>query len=504
MNEKSFRDSVHGNIGVPSLFCRAFIDTPIFQRLRFIGQSTMDVLFPAASHTRFAHSLGVFAIAKRMFAVLEPQIIASVADRGFKDVLRNTFWSAALLHDCAHSPFSHTGEKCVVDYCGDDVIRELLIDEVGSDVFRTDFYKSIGEGTARYAVHELASAFVACKELLPRFSSLKTEEEKAIDIEQLARMIIGLQNANTRNLKNRIWNCFISLINGFIVDADRLDYLQRDTWATGICNATVDMERLINGLRLDLKNGHVALRKSALSALVNAVNARDFIYEWIITHHKIDFINVVLKRAIESLVKALAKKGSRRYNELRLGSLLFSPERLLLDGGRKKFGDDVVYLPTDGDLLHLMKKHISRDMYFRAYYYRDKEYSPLWKSHIDFEMHFLRNFAAEYDNRINKARVWEKFNGRMFAFCRNHGDKYIFVKADEMKITKRKATHIDVFIEDGSSESTTYDLFNASTIEPKFYFNVFVKHSSDASASEILKEANTAFRESLDRVIHGK
>ena len=503
MKEKSFRDSVHGNIGVSSLFCRAFIDTPIFQRLRFIGQSTMDALFPTASHTRFAHSLGVFAIAKQMFTALEPQVVKDVKDRRFIDELRNTFLAAALLHDCAHSPFSHTGEKCVVDYCGDNVIRELLLDEVGSDDFRADFYNSIGDGSVRYAVHELASAFVACREMLPRFSRLKSTEEKDIDCEQFARMIIGLKNANTKSLKNRVWNCFVSLINGFIVDADRLDYLQRDTWATGICNASVDMERLINGLWLDLKNGHVVVRKKALSALVNAVNARDFIYEWVITHHKIDFANVVLKRAIEALVKVLAKKKSNKCNELKLGALMFSPERLLVNNGRKKLGEEMIYLPTDGDLLHLMKKYIPNNIYFRAYYYRSNEYLPLWKSHVDFEMQFLNHFVAEYDNRINREQVWEKFNGRMTAFCKNHGNKYIFIKADEIKITKRKATHIDVLLDDNSNECVTYDLFNVNAIEPKFYFNAFVK-SEGASSSEFLEEANNAFRESLDRVIHGK
>ncbi len=504
MKEKSFRDSVHGNIEVSSLFCRAFVDTPIFQRLRFIGQSTMDVLFPAASHTRFAHSLGVFAIAKRMFTVLEPQVLEVVRERRFIDELRNTFLAAALLHDCAHSPFSHTGEKCVVDYCGDNEIRELLLDEVKSDDFRADFFNSIGVGTVRYAVHELASAFVACREMLPRFSSLKSADEKDIDCEQFARMIIGLKNANTKPLKNRVWNCFVSLINGFIVDADRLDYLQRDTWATGICNASVDTERLINGLWLDLKNGHVVMRKKALSALVNAVSARDFIYEWVIVHHKIDFANVILKRAIESLVKALAKNKLGRCNELSLGAHMFSPKRLLSNKNVKKLGDEVIYLPTDGDFLHLMKKYIPNDIYFRAYYYRDNEYVPLWKSHIDFEKRFLSCFAAEYDNRIDREMVWEEFNGRMIAFCKDHGNEYIFIKAGEIKITKRKATHIDVLLDEECKECVTYDLFNANAIAPKFYFNAFVRRSKGVSASAILKEAHKAFRESLDSVIHSK
>ena len=64
--------------------------------------------------------------------------------------------------------------------------------------------------------------------------------------------------------------------------------------------------------------------------------------------------------------------------------------------------------------------------------------------------------------------------------------------------------HIDVLMGKNGNGITTYDLFRASKIEQKFYFNIFVKQTYNADASDVLKEANDAFSESLSRVIHGK
>lgn len=65
--QKIFRDPVHGYISVPKDFCHAFIDTPIFQRLKNIEQTSMRPLYPSAHHDRFVHSLGVYYLASRAF-----------------------------------------------------------------------------------------------------------------------------------------------------------------------------------------------------------------------------------------------------------------------------------------------------------------------------------------------------------------------------------------------------------------------------------------------------
>ena len=68
--DKLFRDSVHGYISVPAAICADYIDTPIFQRLRYIEQTSMRVLYPSAHHDRFIHSLGVYHLGKMAFSHL--------------------------------------------------------------------------------------------------------------------------------------------------------------------------------------------------------------------------------------------------------------------------------------------------------------------------------------------------------------------------------------------------------------------------------------------------
>ena len=110
--EKSIKDPVHGYIVIPKEYCRLFVDTPIFQRLRLIEQTSMRWLFPGARHDRFIHSLGVFHLASRIYESIK----LNVQDEEIKELLEktnieSTFRVASLMHDCGHSPFSHTFEK---------------------------------------------------------------------------------------------------------------------------------------------------------------------------------------------------------------------------------------------------------------------------------------------------------------------------------------------------------------------------------------------------------
>lgn len=81
--EKSIKDPVHGYIVIPKEYCRLFVDTPIFQRLRLIEQTSMRWLFPGARHDRFIHSLGVFHLAYRIYESIK----LNVQDDEIKELL---------------------------------------------------------------------------------------------------------------------------------------------------------------------------------------------------------------------------------------------------------------------------------------------------------------------------------------------------------------------------------------------------------------------------------
>jgi HD superfamily phosphohydrolase len=85
--EKIFRDPIYGYISIPEKYCKAFIDTPIFQRLRRIEQTSMRVLFPSSRHDRFVHSIGVYYLGQLAFSYIRKN-----SEEFFKESIKNDDW----------------------------------------------------------------------------------------------------------------------------------------------------------------------------------------------------------------------------------------------------------------------------------------------------------------------------------------------------------------------------------------------------------------------------
>lgn len=474
---KLFRDPVHGYIEVDKWICDSFIDTELFQRLRFIEQSSMRLLFPGARHDRFIHSLGVYLMAKRIFAAIEPSVHAHFDDEQVRE-FKNTFLVAALLHDCAHSPFSHTGESLAKLYCHHELVS-LFYTAVGAGPFKHDIMM------ADCATHEMASAYIALKrfaDVFPKYS---------INGEQLARMIMGTQNKNAKTAELCFFNCLIALINGFIIDADRLDYLERDTWASGIRNASVDLERLISGIDIDFELGIVRIKQKALSSLINAVNARDYIFQWVIPHHKVAYANTILALALENLISKLARLTGMR--EPNVGCKLFSPERLI-PGQMIKIRGETVSFPTDGDLIYLMKKYIPHDEFFVAYSERKRNHISLWKTHAEFMNLFSRGGKI-----IEQEDFWALFNGRAKEICFQH---HAFCTIPcEIKITRNKLKSICVLSDSNSKQikikhnklNLKY-LFHPRTKDrTMYYMNAYIHADYKSNANTLIDALQSEF-----------
>jgi HD superfamily phosphohydrolase len=149
---KVFRDPVHDIISwdreaALGPLIVALIDTPEFQRLRFVRQVGLaSLVFHGAEHSRFAHSMGVATLARRMFDQLHPN-----ADK--EDTYRVATIVAGLLHDVGHAPFSHAMERV----CGfrHEAYSELLVLDEASSIFRTlrDFDPTLPKRVAGYFDH---------------------------------------------------------------------------------------------------------------------------------------------------------------------------------------------------------------------------------------------------------------------------------------------------------------------------------------------------------------
>ena len=249
--EKVFKDPVHRYIYVTDKVIWDLIGTREFQRLRRIKQlGTTFLTFHGAEHSRFNHSLGVYEIVRRIVDgvfVGRPQ---------WKEEERLLSLCAALLHDLGHGPFSHSFEK----------------------VFHLDhehFTQSIILGDTE--VHAVL------KKVAPDFP------KKVADV-------------IAKTYPNKL---VVSLISSQI-DADRMDYLQRDAYYTGVSYGHFDMERLLRLMRP--REDQVVVKSSGMHAVEDYIMSRYQMY-WQVYFHPVTRSAEVILTKILHRAKELFEKG---------------------------------------------------------------------------------------------------------------------------------------------------------------------------------------------------
>lgn len=404
---KSIKDPVHGYIEIPQEYCRLFVDTPIFQRLRLIEQTSMRWLFPGARHDRFIHSLSVFHLASRIFEAIE----ANVQDAKVRDILKetnlkNTFRVASLMHDCGHSPFSHTFEKYYnknADGSRHDgafkALRRVVPKKDSDDL---DFTRIQGKQPAH---HEVMSAYVLLSQYAASLSDIGADPGMA------ARMITGASYARPSTDKEKVTNVFIELVNGNALDVDKLDYVIRDTWASGVKNTAIDIDRLIRGatiVRVAKPDGndeiHFAFRKSAISVVQSVIDARNYLYDWIYGHHTVLYYSHLLEQAVLTFSKACAHGSHVSQNAVLRH--MFSPEMFSKVVPFAGAGGVGAYLLTDGDILHNLKMLIPEDPDYVAYSSHRPRHVPLWKTGAEYRkcIDRVHQFSISAESCISRIR----------------------------------------------------------------------------------------------------
>lgn len=222
----SVRDPVHGFIAFND-WERTIIDHPAFQRLRRIRQLALsELVYPGSNHTRFAHALGTMDVATRMFdSIVSKQWdylrnIRKYDEAGIRRD-RQIVRLAALLHDVGHSPFSHSGEALfpLNPLTG----RKHHHEEYSSRIIETAFCEVIEQhpGNENYGI-------------------------KASDV---ANVVSGVTNPSSPGSARRlIWRPIVTSQ----LDADRCDYLLRDSLHAGVSYGRYDLERILDTLNLGL------------------------------------------------------------------------------------------------------------------------------------------------------------------------------------------------------------------------------------------------------------
>ncbi|MGI0053738.1 MAG: HD domain-containing protein [Thermoplasmata archaeon] len=256
LRRKSIYDPVHGTMVLEGAALE-LIGHPLFQRLWGIRQTGFaHLVFPGANHTRLEHSLGVSWVAGRMAGALG---------------IDGDEWSAVvcggLLHDLGHAPFSHTLDGSMEEVLGhghERVSRDRILGLAsGGDE---------SEGAEGRSVPEIL-------------------EQHDIDPAGVADLVDPPARARDSAMAR-------SILHG-PVDADRIDYLQRDAHYTGVAHGAIDATRLLETLESD--RGRPVFAEKGRSALEGFLLGRTLMYRTVYYHKTVRAAEVMLAGGVERL-----------------------------------------------------------------------------------------------------------------------------------------------------------------------------------------------------------
>jgi uncharacterized protein len=243
------RDLLWQNIVLEPAAARV-VDTPAFQRLRYVRQlGHAFLVYPGATHTRFEHVLGAYGLAQRALDGLRRRGALDGLDG--RDALRIRL--GALLHDIGHYPFSHALEES--GFTSHEAIGEQLL----------------GEGA-------LAAALA----------------EAGFDdpVREFGALIRGASD-----------HPLAGLISGSI-DVDKIDYLKRDATMCGVPYGEVDVDRLLACLTVVELDGHrrVGILEKGAAALESLLFAKYQMYRNVYWHHAVRSATAMFKRLVHEAV----------------------------------------------------------------------------------------------------------------------------------------------------------------------------------------------------------
>ncbi|WP_214073090.1 HD domain-containing protein [Mucilaginibacter sp. dw_454] len=375
MNKKKIiNDPVYGFISIPTELVFDLIEHPYFQRLRYIKQLGMThLVYPGALHTRFHHALGAMHLMKMTIETLRAK------DHEITTEEEEAVTIAILLHDIGHGPFSHALEHTIVKGVSHEDISILLMNKLNEEFGgQLTTAISIFKGTYhKKFLHELVSS-------------------------QL--------------------------------DMDRLDYLNRDSFFTGVSEGVVSYDRIIK--MLNVRNDHIVIEEKGIYSVEKFIIARRLMYWQVYLHKTVIAAEQLLVKILER-ARQLVLNGEKLFATPSLGHFLsrtLTREEFIKDGHLEIF----THL-DDTDILSAVK---------------------VWASSNDFVLAMLCNnfvhrklFQVEITNKPADGKVVEELGKKAMAKYGITADKIgYFVFTDSIKNNAYRAGNgnIGVLMKDGS------------------------------------------------------
>lgn len=244
---KIINDPVHGFIKIPHEILFDIIEHPYFQRLKRISQTgLLNLIFPGATHTRFHHALGAMHL---MFTAIETLKLKGVEIS--KEEEKGALL-AILMHDIGHGPFSHALESMLMDDWHHENLSLLLMNRLNE-----------------------------------QFNG------------QLSTAIEMFQGKYHRKFFNQLISSQL--------DVDRLDYLKRDSFFTGVSEGNVNTQRIISMMNV-CEDRELVIDAKGIYSIENFLTARMFMY-WQVYYHKTSALAEFILVKILERAKFLVSQG---------------------------------------------------------------------------------------------------------------------------------------------------------------------------------------------------
>ena len=292
---KIFNDPIYGFITIPNALIYDLIQHPYFQRLRRISQMGLSYLvYPGANHTRFHHALGCMHLMQKAVDVLR-----------FKGVLisedeENALYIAILLHDIGHGPFSHAMEKSIVEDVHHEAISLLFMNQLN-----TEFNGQL---------------------------SLAIEVFKGEYHRKFMLQLISSQ-----------------------LDMDRMDYLKRDSFYSGVAEGNVNSERLIQ--MMNVVDDVLVIEEKGIYSVEKFLMSRRLMY-WQAYLHKTSLVAELILTKVLKRAKELTLKGVQLPCSEPL--LFFMQNRIVLEDFDSNTLDSFSQL-DDFDIISALKSWQKQD-----------------------------------------------------------------------------------------------------------------------------------------------
>lgn len=312
--QKIFNDPIYGFISIPSQLCFDIIEHPYFQRLRRIKQlGATHLVYPGALHTRFHHALGAMHLMYQAIQVLRAK------GHEITDSELESACIAILLHDIGHGPYSHSLEY---------ILAEGMNHEKLSALFMRHFNKAF-EGKISEALQIFEGKYR----------------------KKFLHQLVSSQ-----------------------LDVDRLDYLKRDSFYTGVSEGVISTERIIS--MLNVVKGDLAVEVKGIYSVEKFLIARRLMY-WQVYLHKTVIASEkllinILKRAkylAQNSVELFASPALKffLYNDFKKNAIEEDPQ--LLNQFAKLDDSDIflsikIWMDHEDKVLSLLSSNfVNRDLY---------------------------------------------------------------------------------------------------------------------------------------------